>query len=75
MKHFEFFESRLSLRANLELSQGHSVLQVEQSDGAKRAAEELRALTTRLDHMRGEFAERVTHSFSESTAHATAALA
>lgn len=66
--HAQVFQSTQTTVSSL--SQGHSVLQVEQSDGAKRAAEELRALTTRLDHMRGEFAERVTHSFSESTAHA-----
>ena len=30
----------------------------------------MRSLTARLDHMRGEFAERVTHTFSEATGHA-----
>ena len=32
--------------------------------------EEVRGLSARLDHMRGEFSERVTHTFSEATAHA-----
>ena len=66
--HTQVFQSTQTTVASL--SQGHSLLQSEHGDGTRRSAEELRALTARLDHMRGEFAERVTHTFAESTAHA-----
>lgn len=66
--HAQVFQSTQSTVS--VLSQGQASLQAEHHDGSRRAAEELRSLTARLDHMRGEFSERVTHSFSESTAHA-----
>ena len=47
-----------------------SGLQAEATETSRRVNEELRSLTTRIDHMRGEFSERVTHTFGESTAHA-----
>ena len=52
------------------LSQEQSNLHAGQTDTSRRAADELRALTARLDHMRGEMTERVQHTFSESTGHA-----
>ena len=53
-----------------QLSQTQASLQADQSEATRRSAEETRGLTARLDHMRGEFAERVSHTFSESTTHA-----
>jgi chromosome segregation ATPase len=52
-----------------QLSQQQQALQADQSDAARKTVEEVRALTARLDHMRGEFSERMAHSFSESTTH------
>lgn len=66
--HSQVFQSTQS--AVSTLSHEHASLKAEHNDGSRRALEELRGLTARLDHMRGEFAERVTHSFSEATAHA-----
>ena len=66
--HAQVFQSTQSTVS--DLSQRHATMQAEHNDGSRRAAEELRALTARLDHMRGEFSERVTHIFSESTSHA-----
>jgi len=66
--HAQIFQSTQSTVS--ALSQGQAALQAEHGDGSKRAADELRGLSARLDHMRGEFAERVTHTFSDSTAHA-----
>lgn len=66
--HSQVFQNTQSSVSSL--SQGQSTLQAEHSDSSRRTLEELRGLTARLDHMRGEFAERVTHTFSESTAHA-----
>lgn len=53
-----------------ELSQRNAAIQAEHNDGMRRSAEEVRTLTARLDQMRGELSERVTHTFSESTSHA-----
>ena len=53
-----------------EISQKQATLSAENSDHTRRAAEELRTINARLDHMRGEFSERVTHTFEESTKHA-----
>lgn len=53
-----------------QLSQTQASIQADQSDGARRQAEELRGLTARIDHMRGEFAERASHTFAEATTHA-----
>jgi chromosome segregation ATPase len=66
--HAQVFQSTQSSVA--DVAQRQASQQIDQSDGSRRMMEELRALTTRLDHMRGEFSERVTHTFSESTSHA-----
>ncbi len=66
--HAQVFQSTQSTVSSQ--SQGLSSLQAEQNEASRRIGEELRALTARLDHMRGEFAERVTHSHSEAVGHA-----
>ena len=66
--HTQVFQSTQSTVS--QLSQSQASLQAEQNDGGRRAAEELRSLTARIDHMRGEMSERLTHTFSESTQHA-----
>jgi len=66
--HSQVFQSTQSTVS--QLSQTQAALQAEQNDGARRNAEDVRSLTARLDHMRGEFSERMSHSYSESTTHA-----
>jgi chromosome segregation ATPase len=53
-----------------DISQKQATLSAENHDHTRRAAEELRTINARLDHMRGEFSERVTHTFEEGTKHA-----
>ena len=74
-------ELRVQLTAHAQVFQGSQTSvasQAEQLNGVqadaaehrRKTGEELRSITTRLDHMRGEFSERVTHTFGEATTHA-----
>lgn len=62
---FQTTQSAVSSQA-----QGLAAMQAEASEGSLRVAEEIRGMNARLDHMRGEFSERVTHTFTETTGHA-----
>ena len=64
--HAQVFQATQSTVSSL--SQGHASLQVEHKEATRRAEEDSRNVCTRLDHMRGEFAERISHSFSEAAA-------
>ena len=66
--HAQVFSSTQSSVA--QQSQSLATMQADAAETARRSAEELRSLTARLDHMRGEFSERVSHTFTEATGHA-----
>ena len=65
--HSQTFQTTQSAVA--DSSKKLAILQAELGDGGRRSAEELRVLTARFDHMRGELFERMAHTLDESKSH------
>ena len=66
--HSQTFQTTQS--AVSDISRKQSSVLAEIGEVSRRSAEELRVLTARLDHIRGEFSEHVTHTLGESKSHA-----